>query len=39
MTGRLRAPTGRYGGKTAAERQADRRRRFLDAALRLFGGT
>ena len=37
MAGRLRAPTGRYGGKTAAERQADRRRRFLDAALELFG--
>lgn len=37
MTGRLRAPTGRYGGKTAAERQAERRRRFLDAALQLFG--
>ncbi|MER5428169.1 TetR/AcrR family transcriptional regulator [Streptomyces sp. NPDC002588] len=39
MTGRLRAPTGRYGGRTAAERQAERRGRFLDAALRLFGGT
>ncbi|WP_330262522.1 TetR/AcrR family transcriptional regulator [Streptomyces griseorubiginosus] len=39
MTGRLRAPTGRYGGKTAAERQAERRRRFLDAALQLFGDT
>ena len=37
MTGRLRAPTGRYAGKTAAERQAERRRRFLDAALHLFG--
>lgn len=37
MTGRLRAPTGRYGGKTAEERQAERRRRFLDAALQLFG--
>ncbi|MHC3467152.1 TetR/AcrR family transcriptional regulator [Streptomyces sp. 7R007] len=37
MAGRLRAPTGRYGGKTAAERQAERRRRFLDAALELFG--
>jgi AcrR family transcriptional regulator len=37
VAGRLRAPTGRYGGKTAAERQADRRRRFLDAALQLFG--
>ncbi len=39
MTGRLKAPTGRYGGKTAEERQAARRRRFLDAALQLFGDT
>ncbi|GAA0920764.1 TetR/AcrR family transcriptional regulator [Streptomyces thermoalcalitolerans] len=39
MAGRLRAPTGRYGGRSAAERQAERRRRFLDAALRLFGDT
>ena len=38
MAGRLKAPTGRYGGKTAAERQAERRSRFLDAALELFGG-
>ncbi|MET7455274.1 TetR/AcrR family transcriptional regulator [Streptomyces sp. NPDC005574] len=37
MTGRLRAATGRYGGKSAEERQAERRRRFLDAALQLFG--
>lgn len=37
MTGRLKAPTGRYGGKSAEERQAERRRRFLDAALQLFG--
>ncbi|WP_314220040.1 TetR/AcrR family transcriptional regulator [Streptomyces zaehneri] len=37
MTGRLRAPTGRYGGKTAEQRQAERRGRFLAAALRLFG--
>ncbi|WP_458249045.1 TetR/AcrR family transcriptional regulator [Streptomyces sp. MAI_2237] len=37
MTGRLKAPTGRYGGKTAAQRQAERRGRFLDAALELFG--
>ncbi|MFF3846741.1 TetR/AcrR family transcriptional regulator [Streptomyces sp. NPDC002328] len=37
MAGRLRAPTGRYAGKTAEQRQAERRRRFLDAALRLFG--
>ncbi|AQS66062.1 TetR/AcrR family transcriptional regulator [Streptomyces pactum] len=39
MAGRLRAPTGRYGGKSAAQRQAERRGRFLDAALRLFGDT
>jgi AcrR family transcriptional regulator len=39
VTGRLRAPTGRYGGKTAEERQAERRQRFLDAGLQLFGDT
>ncbi len=39
VAGRLRAPTGRYGGKSAAQRQAERRRRFLDAALTLFGDT
>ncbi|WND33373.1 TetR/AcrR family transcriptional regulator [Streptomyces sp. BB1-1-1] len=39
MAGRLRAPTGRYGGKSAAQRQAERRDRFLTAALRLFGDT
>ncbi|MFE1440425.1 TetR/AcrR family transcriptional regulator [Streptomyces sp. NPDC058739] len=39
MTGRLRGPTGRYGGRSAQERQAERRRRFLDAALQLFGDT
>ncbi|CAM5639914.1 Helix-turn-helix transcriptional regulator OS=Streptomyces rochei OX=1928 GN=G3I25_12585 PE=4 SV=1 [Streptomyces rochei] len=39
VAGRLRAPTGRYGGKSAAQRQAERRRRFLDAALQLFGDT
>ncbi|GGL63417.1 TetR family transcriptional regulator [Streptomyces fumigatiscleroticus] len=37
MTGRLRGPTGRYGGRSAAERQAERRRRFLAAGLQLFG--
>jgi AcrR family transcriptional regulator len=37
VAGRLRQPTGRYGGKSAEERQAERRRRFLDAALQLFG--
>ncbi|MFF4014639.1 TetR/AcrR family transcriptional regulator [Streptomyces sp. NPDC001843] len=37
MAGRLRPPTGRYGGRSAQERQAERRHRFLDAALQLFG--
>ncbi|WP_437063794.1 TetR/AcrR family transcriptional regulator [Streptomyces sp. enrichment culture] len=37
MPGRLSPPTGRYGGKSAAQRQAERRGRFLDAALQLFG--
>ncbi|MEU6549412.1 TetR/AcrR family transcriptional regulator [Streptomyces sp. NPDC046915] len=37
MAGRLKAPKGRYGGRSAEERQAERRRRFLDAALQLFG--
>jgi AcrR family transcriptional regulator len=39
VAGRLKAPTGRYAGKSAEERQAERRRRFLDAALQLFGDT
>ncbi|MDQ1040700.1 AcrR family transcriptional regulator [Streptomyces sp. V3I8] len=38
MAGRLRAPTGRYGGRTAEQRQAERRGRFLAAALQSFGG-
>ncbi|WP_328551935.1 MULTISPECIES: TetR/AcrR family transcriptional regulator [unclassified Streptomyces] len=37
MAGRIRQPTGRYGGRTAEERQAERRQRFLDAGLELFG--
>ncbi|MET7621513.1 TetR/AcrR family transcriptional regulator [Streptomyces sp. NPDC005408] len=37
MAGRLRQPTGRYAGRSAEERQAERRGRFLDAALQLFG--
>ncbi|MBZ3905682.1 MULTISPECIES: TetR/AcrR family transcriptional regulator [Streptomyces] len=37
MSGRLKQPTGRYGGRSAAERRAERRARFLDAGLRLFG--
>jgi AcrR family transcriptional regulator len=39
VVGRLKAPTGRYGGKSAEQRQAERRGRFLDAALQLFGDT
>ncbi len=38
MEGRLRQSTGRYAGKSAAERHAERRERFLEAALELFGG-
>jgi AcrR family transcriptional regulator len=37
VAGRLRAPTGRYGGQTAEQRQAERRGRFLAAALQSFG--
>lgn len=37
MAGRLKQPTGRYGGRTAEERQAERRCRFLEAGLQLFG--
>ena len=39
MAGRLRQPTGRYAGKSAQERQAERRRRFLEAGLQMFGDT
>ncbi|MER6612415.1 TetR/AcrR family transcriptional regulator [Streptomyces xantholiticus] len=39
MAGRVRPATGRYGGRSAEERRAERRRRFLDAGLRLFGDT
>lgn len=39
VAGRLKAPTGRYGGKSAEQRQVERRGRFLDAALQLFGDT
>lgn len=39
MAGRVRQPTGRYGGKSAEERRAERRGRFLDAGLQLFGDT
>ncbi|MGW5265840.1 TetR/AcrR family transcriptional regulator [Microbispora sp. NPDC004025] len=37
MAGRITPAAGRYGGRPAAERQAERRRRFLEAALDLFG--
>ncbi|MGW9398761.1 TetR/AcrR family transcriptional regulator [Streptomyces sp. NPDC055642] len=37
MPGSPNAPSGRYAGKSAEERRAERRRRFLDAALELFG--
>ncbi|MBT3150295.1 TetR/AcrR family transcriptional regulator [Streptomyces sp. CHD11] len=37
MPGSPSAPRGRYAGKSAEERKAERRRRFLDAALELFG--
>ncbi|GGW27932.1 TetR/AcrR family transcriptional regulator [Streptomyces xantholiticus] len=37
MAGRVRPATGRYGGRSAEERRAERRRRFLDAGLQLFG--
>jgi AcrR family transcriptional regulator len=37
--GTVRQPTGRYGGRSAEERRAERRRRFLDAGLQLFGDT
>ena len=37
MAERLKRSTGRYAGKAADERQAERRRKFLDAALELFG--
>ncbi|WP_328595354.1 TetR/AcrR family transcriptional regulator [Actinomadura macrotermitis] len=37
MAGRITPASGRYGGRTAAERQAERRRRLLEAGLELFG--
>ncbi|MGW7286934.1 TetR/AcrR family transcriptional regulator [Streptomyces sp. NPDC054847] len=39
MAGKVRQPTGRYGGRSAEERRAERRSRFLDAGLQLFGDT
>ncbi|ACZ00434.1 MULTISPECIES: TetR/AcrR family transcriptional regulator [Thermomonospora] len=37
MAGRITPAAGRYAGRSAAERQAERRRRFLEAGLELFG--
>lgn len=37
MAGRITPAAGRYGGRTAAERQAERRGRLLEAGLELFG--
>ena len=37
VAGRRATPTGRYGGRSAAERRAERCRRFLDAGLEMFG--
>lgn len=37
MTGRITPAQGRYGGKDAAERRGERRQRFQDAGLELFG--
>ncbi|MGH3312616.1 MAG: TetR/AcrR family transcriptional regulator [Streptomyces sp.] len=37
MQARPKQSTGRYAGKAATERHAERRQKFLDAALQLFG--
>ncbi|MEU6393694.1 TetR/AcrR family transcriptional regulator [Streptomyces sp. NPDC046939] len=37
MAGRITPAGGRYGGKDASERRAERRRRFLEAGLEMFG--
>ena len=37
MAGRITPAEGRYGGKDAAERRDERRRRFREAGLELFG--
>ncbi len=37
VAGRITPAAGRYGGRSAAERQAERRGRFLKAGLDLFG--
>jgi len=38
MAGRITPAEGRYGGRSADERRAERRERFLQAGLDLFGG-
>ncbi|MDX2851053.1 TetR/AcrR family transcriptional regulator [Actinacidiphila glaucinigra] len=38
VAGRFTPAEGRYGGKDAAQRQAERRARFLEAGLEMFGG-
>ncbi|MEU5877059.1 TetR/AcrR family transcriptional regulator [Spirillospora sp. NPDC047279] len=38
MAGRITPAAGRYGGRSATERQAERRGRFMEAGLDLFGG-
>ncbi|MDX2648701.1 TetR/AcrR family transcriptional regulator [Streptomyces sp. PA03-1a] len=38
VAGRFTPAGGRYGGKDAAQRQAERRARFLEAGLEMFGG-
>ncbi|WP_067824590.1 TetR/AcrR family transcriptional regulator [Actinomadura kijaniata] len=37
MSGRITPPEGRYGGRSAAERRAERRERLMAAGLELFG--
>lgn len=37
MAGRITPAGGRYAGKDAGERRAERRRRFLEAGLEMFG--
>ncbi|WP_236570033.1 TetR/AcrR family transcriptional regulator [Streptomyces mexicanus] len=37
MAGRITPAAGRYGGRDASERRAERRRRFLEAGLEMFG--
>ncbi|WP_206067887.1 TetR/AcrR family transcriptional regulator [Nonomuraea composti] len=38
VAGRITPAAGRYAGRTASERQAERRRRLMEAGLELFGG-